>query len=85
MLLFPLGLYPLASIAFDNSSLLSIEETNKGMIKDITALNRLNKPPRLKSTPREACAFIMRSVSSNNVGINLNAIDKVIATSWTGK
>ena len=78
--LFALGSYPLTSIALDSSSLLSIAETNRGMIKEIMALNLLPNPPRLKSTPRLACAFIILSDSSKRVGMNLRAIDKVIAT-----
>lgn len=84
LVLFCFGSYPLASIASASSSLLWKAEINSGTIKEMMALNFVEILPCLKSTPREDWAFIMRSTSSNSVGINLKAIEIVIATSWVG-
>ena len=43
------------------------------------------KDPSLKSAPLLACAFIILFASSNKSGINLNAIEIIIASSCTGK
>ena len=42
-------------------------------------MRNLVMDPSLKSTPREACAFKILSVSLNKVGINLSAIEIIIA------
>jgi len=59
-------------LAFENDA------TNKGIIRTKNAFVLSLNFPYLKSTPRLACAFIIRLASSNNVGINLNAIEIII-------
>ena len=58
-----------------------IETSYKGIIRETIAFNLEEIFPCLKSTPLEDCAFMILSVSSNKVGINLKAIEIVIATS----
>ena len=48
------------------------------------ALALFTGPPLSKSAPRACCAFIILLVSSSSIGINLNAIDTIIASSCTG-
>ena len=43
----------------------------------------MNLPSSI-STPLDACAFIMRWLSSSNVGIKRSAIEIIIATSCAG-
>jgi hypothetical protein len=60
--------------------------SEKGWSKiGITAFTRLISPPVSKSAPRAFCAFIMRAVSSDKIGINRSAIDIISASSCTGK
>ena len=62
----------------------SLSDTNNGAIKDKIALIFSINFPSSISTPRDACAFIIRCVSSINVGIKRNAIEIIIAISCAG-
>ena len=48
------------------------------------ALARLKMLPLSKSAPLAICAFMILSVSSNNIGIKRSAMDIIMATSCTG-
>ena len=59
-------------------------EINNGTSTGIIAFARLTRFPFSKSAPLAICAFIILSVSSIRIGINLKAIVIIIAKSWTG-
>ena len=73
------GIYPLASIASAKSAARFKDITNIGTNSEIICIIWFFNFPSLKSTPRDACAFRILSVSLNKVGINLNDIDIIIA------
>ncbi|CAM9147921.1 hypothetical protein MYTO111405_03930 [Mycoplasma todarodis] len=71
-------------MALPRSSVFENEVTNNGIISVTVDLTLALGPPFLKSTPLDACAFIILWDSSSNVGINLKAIAIIMAIMCTG-
>ena len=57
---------------------------NRGTNNEISCITLSVNFPSLISTPRDACAFKIFCVSSNNVGIKRKAIEIINANSETG-
>src|SRR5699024_4549483 len=76
--------YPRASIAIANSSARLKAFTNNGTSSGIMAFIRSFIFPVRKSTPLDACALDILSVSCISVGINLSDIVIINANSCTG-
>ena len=81
---FPLPVYPLASIAIAKSDDLRTVSRNKGSNNVMTPLHFSNIFPSSNFAPLAACASIKTFHSSNIMGMNLNAIITMTAISCTG-
>lgn len=57
----------------------------RGIIMGMNDLTRFIIPPVSNLAPLDACAFIILSVSSARIGMNLSDIESIIAISWEGK
>ena len=68
----------------DSQVALLAADINNGISIGSIAFILCIKLPDSKSAPLAICAFIILSVSSTSIGINLSAIDIIIAISCTG-
>ncbi|MNC56512.1 hypothetical protein D3C75_1061150 [compost metagenome] len=59
-------------------------DTNKGTNNGMRPFAFFIRPPLSKSAPLAVCAFIILSVSSISMGMNLKAMDIIMDISWTG-
>ena len=78
------GSYPLDSLASASSPEIEKADMKRGIIKEISDFLLSFSFPWWKSTPRLACAFLIRSVSSVRVGIKRRAKEIDLAILWTG-